>query len=384
MSYQLKELNVEVLDLNKPANERWIEIVKKYKNEIKSAYDILYDRIYQLIGAYGRYGFNQLLSVIVNGYGNRNYYYDELMSISKALDIPFHKVVISQYGYEMFSACSSAVYQNDFTMQTIHLRTMDWNDNSLRPLTVQLKIMKDNKLVADTTTWVGFVGFYTIVKPGVCSLSINYRRNKPIEPHQNLWGILMGRKPISYVVRDAILNNYEYDDIVKALKFTPLSAPCYITLGHIEFQESMLLVRDRCDCHTYLPDNKGYLFQSNNDPLDHKESTNRNESIKRRQVFGNIHSLLVRNSRIYTKDDIIDVFLEEPILKFNNIYCNVMIPDDTKEPNYTKYILPGKDLRLMIDGTILKFWNQVPPEHFEKTNNKKSEHFEETNNKKSD
>lgn len=373
MSYKLKDLDIEVLDLDKSPDTRWVDLVKKYENEIRDAYDILYDRIYQLVGAYGQCCFDKLVSAIVNGYGSRNHYYDELMSISKALDVPFHKVVVSQYGYEMFAACSSAVYKTAKFMgkecetKTYHLRTMDWNDNSLRPLTIQLKIMKDGKLVGDTTTWVGFIGFFTIVKPGLCSLSINYRRNKPIEPHRNLWGILMGRKPISYLVRDAILNNDNYDDIVKLLKFTPLSAPCYITLAHVDFKESMILVRDRCDCHTFLPNTYNtYLFQSNNDPWDHKESTNRNESIKRRQVFDYVHKKLISLPPIHSKDEILSTFLQEPILKFNNIYCNVMVPSDLEEPNYTKYMLPGKDLRLMIDGTVLKFWNQIPPDHFEK------------------
>lgn len=366
MSYELRDLPTKVLDLDKAPNERWVDIVTEYKDEITEAYNVLYDRIYQLLGAYGRSIFNALLSAIVNGYGHRNHYYDELMSISKVLDIPFHKVVVCQYGYELFTCCTSAIFLSR-TRKTTHLRTMDWNDNSLRPLTIHLKVIREGKLVADTTTWVGFIGFYTIVKPGVCSLSVNYRRSGNIEPHKNLWGIITGRSTVSYMVREAMLNNDSYDDIIKHLKFTPLSAPCYLTIASVDFEKSMILVRDRTDCHTFLMDTKvGYLVQPNNDPWDHRESTNRQKSIERRQLF---------NNRIYdkvkfatSKEEMFKTFLEEPILKFNNIYGNVMVPEDEYEPNYTKYILPGSDLELMIDGFVLKFWEQVPPDAYEKKN----------------
>ena len=63
------------------------------------------------------------------------------------------------------------------------------------------------------------------------------------------------------------------------------------------------------------------------------------------------------NNKVYdnirlatTKEAMFKAFLEEPILKFNNIYGNVMVPEDEYEPNSTKYILPGSDLELMIDG----------------------------------
>lgn len=368
MSYVLKNLPVEILNLDEPSDKRWIFIIEKYKEEIKITYDILYDRIYQIVGAYGKYAFDKLLYMIVNGYGKRNFYYEELMSISKTLNIPFHRVVAVQYGYELFTACTSAITKGEITGKTYHLRTMDWNDNSLRPLTIQLKVIKNGKIVADTTTWVGFIGFYTIVKPDVCSVSVNYRRNKIIEPHRNFWGIIMGRTTISYLIREAVLNNEAYDDIINSLKYTNLSAPCYITIACKEFNKSMVLVRDRCDCYTYMMNEKqGFLVQANNDPWDHKESTNRNKSIERKQVFEN--KVLNKNNNIddsQGKAVILKNFLQEPILKFNNIYCNIMVPSDINEPNYTQYIVPNSDMELMIEGSILKFWKQIPADAYVK------------------
>lgn len=373
MSYKLKPLPLETLNMDLPPNKRWNHIVSKYKQEILKAYHILDDRIYQLMGSVSKTVFNTTIRSIINLYGSRNHHYEELIAIANILDVPFYKVVIIQYGYELFSACTSAVMK--LNGKTTHLRTMDWTDNSLRPLTIQLQIMKNNEIIADTTTWAGFIGFMTIVKPNVCSISINHRLNYYKEPYRNLWGILSGRLTISYLIRQTILNNDSYDDIIKALKTTPISAPCYITIGCVNFNESMILVRDRNDCQTHIINipNNGHLIQTNIDPDDYRESMNRTKSIERRHIFSTeiYHALVYEQNIDYTdsenlyknplqKDRMMKLFLKGPIIKFNVIYACVMIPSDTTELNYTKYVAPSPELELMINGTIKKFWDQCP------------------------
>lgn len=359
--YALKNLPVEIVNFDLEPKERWVELINKYKPHILGACNILEDRMEQVMGKYGKYAFDTMVQSVISLYGKNHYYYEELKSIADVLEIPLHRVVLIQYGYECFSSCTSAVVKYDD--ETVHLRTMDWNDNSLRPLTIQLKIMQKGEIVADTTTWAGFVGFMTIVKPNICSISINHRLHEHMAPHRNLWGILFGRMTISYLVREAVLNNDNYDDIVKMLKTTPLSAPCYITIGCNNFSESMILVRDRNDCHTHMmDDNVGYLVQTNIDPNDNRESMNRNKSIERRSVFKNqIYPCLNDIESSDYKKMLMTLFLQYPIIKFNTIYVCVMQPSNIDCLNYTKYVSPDSRLELMISGKLLDFWNQIPP-----------------------
>ena len=226
--------------------------------------------------------------------------------------------------------------------------------------------MKDNKIIADTTTWAGFIGFMTIVKPGICSISINHRLNYYIEPHRNLWGMLAGRMTISYLLRKAVLENDNFEDIVNMLKKTPLSAPCYITIGSVMFQDSMILVRERNDCKTYyMNTNVGYLVQTNIDPDDNRESMNRNKSIERRSIFGNyIYPNIHQDTDDY-HDKLMKLFLTYPIIKFNTIYACIMEPSNDSICNYTKYVAPNQYLELMITRKILDFWYQHPPEIYD-------------------
>ena len=324
----------------------------------------------QELGGCGKYMFDCMTCCVIYMYRCKNHYYRELTALADILGIPFYKMVMIQYGYEFFSSCTSAVVKN-VNNDTIHLRTMDWNDNSLRPLTIQLKVMKNNSIIADTTTWAGFIGFMTIVKPNICSISVNHRLNDYVEPHRNLWGMLAGRLTISYLIREAVLDNDNYDDIVKMLKVTPLSAPCYITIGCVNFENSMILVRDRNDCHTHYMDvTQGYLVQTNIDPDDKRESMNRNKSIERKNVFGHRVYPNLPTSAYKYKANLMRLFLQYPIIKFNTIYANVMIPSDLIELNYTKYVAPAPNMEIMITGKVLDFWNQLPPEKYDDPNEK--------------
>jgi hypothetical protein len=377
MSYELKNIPHEVIDFSKPPSERWIELTQKYKSQILNAFEVLDNRIYQLLGNIPKTAFNSILKNIINLYGTRNYYYDELKSIANILDIDFYKVVMCQYGYELFSACTSAVIS--IMHETVHLRTMDWDDNSLRPLTINLKIINGSSLIGIATTWIGFVGFFTIAKPGICSVSVNYRSSHFKQYHKNLFGVLTGRMPISYLVREAILNNDTYDKIINVLQTTPLSAPVYLTVACTQFEKSMIITRDCNDAHIkYIDINEGYLIQTNIDWNDTRVSMNDKKSIERRATFINkffpdicMKLQVVKNSNQYfsnyfSNDALINNFLIEPILKYNTIYVCIIKPAINDESClYSKKIIPGKNLELMIKGWHLKFWNQIPPNHYE-------------------
>lgn len=366
MAYKLKDLPIEILNLDLSPEDRWTEIITKYQKPLLEAYTILENRMEQVLGGCGKIILDSTIQTTINMYGTRNHYYRELIAISNTLNIPFYKIVMIQYGYEFFSSCTSAIVKNND--KTLHLRTMDWNDNSLRPLTIQLKVMKNDILIADVTTWAGFIGFMTVVKPNVCSISINHRLNYYMEPYRNLWGMLAGRPTISYLLRDAVLENNSYDDIISLLKKTPLSAPCYITIGCVDFEQSMILVRDRNDCKThYMNMNKPYLVQTNIDPDDNRESMNRNKSIERRSLFSNWSHLY---SSEKNKEKIMQLFLKYPIIKFNTIYACIMTPSDIECLNYTKYVAPSPNMEIMITGKILDFWNQLPPQIYDEANEK--------------
>lgn len=387
LAYKSENIPVRSINLDNPPSERWIELMEEYKVPVKKCYQILDERITNMIGSYPKWIVNLLIKSIVKFYGSHNHYYEELVSISKILDLPLEKVIIAQYGYELFSACTSTIVSDPELYQyPIHLRTMDWDDNTLRPLTINLNIIKNNELMAVATTWVGFIGFMTIVKPNVCSISINYRRNDNmlLNYPANIYGMLSGRLTVSYMVREAVLNdNKSYSDIVTFLQKTPLISPCYVTMTGMTHNSGVILVRDRNDCQSYYIDpNEGYLIQTNIDPHDFRESRNDKLSIERKHIFKTkVYPEMIAyqtnhpvpygvsidktyiNPKKYT-----DLYLTQPILKYNVVYYSIMSPGGyylDNNPNVTVYnysqqIYPSKDLPILTKPSLRPFWNKYP------------------------
>lgn len=54
-------------------------------------------------------------------------------------------------------------------------RTMDWESDFLTRMTVELDFQLGGKTVALATTWAGFVGVLTGMRPGAFSVSVNFR-----------------------------------------------------------------------------------------------------------------------------------------------------------------------------------------------------------------
>lgn len=401
--FQLEDLPVFTLNLDQPPEKRWLPIIRVYRDEILNCYQILEKRIQDVIGRYPGWAFKTLLQTITFMYGSRNHYYPELKSIADELGIPVSKVILVQYGYEFFTACTSGI--TDDNTNTVHLRTMDWDDNTLRPLTMELNITKGGHSIATATTWAGFIGFMTIVKHDMCSISVNYRRSdiKSLYYPLNLVYMIQGRLSVSYLVREAVLGEYPtYLDILDHLEMTPISVPCYITMTGVASGSGVVLVRDRNDCHTrhielkkrplytvqYCSDSldevdlTGFLVQSNNDPGDFRKSRDDKHSGARRRYFKSVVypylcGIRFQGTKLDTNfkmeqniDRITNVFLQPPILKYNTVYYNIMVPsgyltqEGKKKYSHSKLIFPDKSLPNLGNGLLVRFWDEHPvPEY---------------------
>jgi hypothetical protein len=58
----------------------------------------------------------------------------------------------------------------------LHGRTMDWDMPALERLAIEVEFQQAGKTVFLATTWAGYVGVLTGMRPGAWSVSINYRR----------------------------------------------------------------------------------------------------------------------------------------------------------------------------------------------------------------
>jgi hypothetical protein len=218
------------------------------------------------------------------------YYSKEIEGIAEAADIPVGKIAMLQIAYEVFAACTSVVVDMPLSnlntaaaaaapgadssgSAPFHIRTMDWSMEVLKALTIEVDYMRGGCLVARATTWAGYVGILTGMKPGVASVSVNYRRTIHGERNMvtgvltNLLRGLGNAWPVSFLVREALLEeDSSFQSMVGMLESCPLMAPTYITVAGALAGEGRVITRDRDESvFPWSLDTQGDIVQTNMD-----------------------------------------------------------------------------------------------------------------------
>lgn len=327
-----------IINLDVPPEKRWVQLVKQYKPQLLSVYKKMDAMFSEIAGSVGLWFVRKIMGM----FGDNPMYYYELKSIAEILEVPLNKIILLQLCYECFSACTSIIIDDKTKLKNpIHVRTMDWDDTFLRDLTVNIKFVKNHKVVFEGTTWVGYVGILTGVKPGVGSVSINYRRTGG-SIWKNIWNTLKFDFPIGYLVRECLTNCDSYKNLRKCLEETKLIAPCYIIMTGVESGSGIVIVRERDDYNTYPIGNKGFICQTNIDPIDMRMDNHDNilMSIERNHMAREKCQSLLDSLSNEPLNNVIDPeptirhFLKYPILNHESIYANVMSPAGPMEDVY--------------------------------------------------
>lgn len=329
-----------IINLDLPPEKRWIYIIKQYREQILCVYKKMDKMLASVTGSFGLW----ITQKTINLFGNKPLYYYELKSIANELNIPVNKIIIMQLCYECFSACTSIIIDDkDKLSHPLHIRTMDWDDTFLRPLTINVKFVKNGNLLFEGTTWVGYVGILTGVRPNVGSVSINYRRTKDGNIWHNIWNTLRFNYPVGYLVRECLTICPDYKLLKHNLEQTIIIAPCYIVLTGTISGSGLIIVRDRKKYDSYPINNKKYICQTNIDPKNLNIDNDQNimMSIERTHLAlikcDSLLNVLDHESEhtIINPEGIIRHFLDYPILNNETIYANVMSPSG---PNHSTYI----------------------------------------------
>lgn len=234
-------------------SQRWTSVISDHLRHMPALEQAYQDTLKKEFGIF-RFIIKLLLYII----WIPKSYKEELMSISKLSDVKYTTLLGLNLGIDFLCGCTSAgVKVND---NMVHLRNMDWDLNILRKLTCQIDYYRGNKLVFSSIQWVGFVGTFTAVKPGV-SLSLNYRKDKSVTIRQ-VYNIIFGRQvPMSFQIRNVFENETDYEQISQYFQTTK-SCSCYILI--CSSKTCTLIAKD--EHNTLAPKTNGTrLVQTNHD-----------------------------------------------------------------------------------------------------------------------
>ncbi|KAM8969276.1 acid ceramidase isoform X1 [Sarcophilus harrisii] len=209
---------------------------------------------------------------------------EELKGIADVSQIPLGEIISFNIFYELFTVCTSIIAE-DKKGHLFHARNMDfgiflgWNKNNntwtvtenLKLLTVNLDFQKNSQTVFKATSFAGYVGILTGLKPGMFSLTLNERFNS----NGGYLGIIewmLGRRDgmwISFLMRDVLENATSYEEAKNLLVKTKILAPVYFILGGNKSGEGCVITRDRkstLDVYELRPqEGRWYLVETNYD-----------------------------------------------------------------------------------------------------------------------
>lgn len=188
---------------------------------------------------------------------------EEIRGIADASGLPLGEVMLFNIFYEVFTVCTSVVAE-DTSGKLFHARNLDfglflgWDvkNNSwmitelLRPLVVNVNFQRNNKTVFLSTSFAGYVGMLTGMKPGILTLTMNERFSIDggyIGVLEWILGIRHGAW-MSFLTRSVLENATSYEEAKTLLAKTVLLAPAYFILGGNQSGEACVITRSRQSC----------------------------------------------------------------------------------------------------------------------------------------
>eukprot|EP00300_Choanocystis_sp_HF-7_P007755 c15494_g1_i1.p1 GENE.c15494_g1_i1~~c15494_g1_i1.p1 ORF type:complete len:462 (+),score=64.04 c15494_g1_i1:53-1387(+) len=276
------------IDLDLPPAERWVEVATVYRQEFIAVKDIIEGAIREELGAKLGAFLQTLVTSLLSFMATlkRVFYADELRGIAEATGVPLGSLIMLQLVYEASAMCTSIVAPSpDASGAPHHIRTMDWAMEFLRPLTVEFDFVRGGETVLVATSWAGYVGVLTGMRPGGWSASVNFRVTEAGSYWMNVKRALAAAWPVGFLLRAVLESESAYADALTALADSDVIAPVYFTVCGIAPGEGAILTRERrTELERWLLSERGPAVQTNMDFFDSDPAHSIMDSIARREL----------------------------------------------------------------------------------------------------
>ncbi|XP_066505399.1 N-acylsphingosine amidohydrolase (acid ceramidase) 1a isoform X2 [Hoplias malabaricus] len=246
------------LDLDLPPSDRWSHVIKEKKPELFAMIQAIRDLAGgffhgKLIGLV-----DKELPLIVDTLPYP--FNEEIKGISAVSGIPLGEVVLFNIFYEVFTVCTSVIAE-DLKGNIYHARNLDfglfmgWDKKNqtwtitekLKPLVVNVDFHRKNRTVFKSTSFAGYVGMLTGIRPKEFTLTMNERFNLD-GGYIGILEWILGQRDgmwMSFLTRSVLENATSYEDAKNQLAQTKLLAPAYFILGGNQTGQGCVITRTR-------------------------------------------------------------------------------------------------------------------------------------------
>jgi|SRR3989338_817406 len=320
-----------IINLEDNPKERWKEVIEVYKEKIPKVISWMDEFLKGMVGEYMVGITKNLANNIIEKAINMNCmcYSDDIRAISELSGIKMGLIGLMQITYELFACCTTLIAENK-EGKPIMIRTMDWEMDILKEMTIELDFRNSNgKTLFLATSWAGYVGILTGMKPKKYAVAINFRRTTG-SMWENFQRIINSSWPVGFLVRHVLENMSSYDDALSYFKSALLIAPTYISIIGSKKGQSSIITRERDHV-----DNIIHLDSSNHsNPSPYLVQTNCDSFINSPYNYDILYSkkrlLQVENffinSPSFDLNNLLLLFSSPPILNHSTIYLTYMVP----------------------------------------------------------
>jgi len=213
---------------------------------------------------------------VLNEYYFPTEYAQEIQGCAQQLGISYGWVSLLNLGYEVSDACTSILAQTN-DGKILHVRNMDfWAGmgftSSLKEICYQADYQRNGKTVYHATTFAGYVGILSGMKPGVMSISID-TRNYPQGIGQLFYEVIAAivernASLVSFLTRSVMNTATDFEFALNNLSNDELIADVYYILGGAQPGQGAVITRNRfnaTDVWRLDPPTRWYEVETNYD-----------------------------------------------------------------------------------------------------------------------
>jgi len=229
------------VDLDAPPEVRWTRILRDYAAKIPEAAQALE------IAMEGLEIPTQATDFFLASGEASAMCAEEVMGVATELSMAPADVVAMQVAYEVMGACTAVVAPSKEGPPIMH-RTLDWDIPQIKALTIEVDFQRGGRSVFIGTTWAGYLGIATGMRPGAFAVAVNRRPGLPRNtPKQVAW-------PVGLLLRKVLEDEDNFAAAVAAISSSPVIAPCFVTLCGSQPGEGVVISRleDKTDAFLRL------------------------------------------------------------------------------------------------------------------------------------
>jgi len=334
-----KNVPTVVVNLDLPPIERWTKICNNPVYQQTAQF--LVNTVDQLLAGLGGGEFLNEIGQMVNQYYFPVEYAQEIQSCAASLGVPVGWATLFNIGYEVSDACTSIVAQTtDGTI--IHARNLDfWAGmgftDSLKDMTFIADFQRGGKTLFKATTFAGFVGTLSGMKPGGFSVTIDTRFYR-----QGLWEMFYeiiaaieekNATMVSFLSRDVLTQRNDYNAALNDLSNATLIADVYYILAGTKPGQGAVITRNRMnatDVWQIKSPSQWYVLETN---YDHWEQP---PWFDDRVAPAENALKAIGQSRI-TWPGLLSVLSTKPVFNIQTTYSIIAIPKNNTYMSWTRY-----------------------------------------------